>query len=221
MNKSESIANLAKALAAFQAEVSNPKNIADNPFFKSEYAPLDEVLRVVRPLLAKNGLSVLQFPSADGEHVSITTIIMHSSGEWLEADQLKMRPVKNDPQAIGSAITYARRYSLCAVLGIVGESDDDGNEASHPQHSQETPRPASEMQFKHPQETPQPASEMQLRKIFVVARELGMTPGSLKELLKQEYDVESSKQLTKRQASDVITHLEQLKQSKMTEGETK
>lgn len=130
MNKSESIANLAMSLAKFQGEMTNPKNSADNPFFKSRYAPLSEVINTIRPILAKHGLSVLQAPSGDGASITITTLLMHSSGEWLEPDPLTLRADKPTAQGAGSAITYGRRYGLSAILGIASEEDDDGNSAT-------------------------------------------------------------------------------------------
>lgn len=130
MQKSDEIKNLAASLAKFQSKVANPKNTADNPFFKSKYAPLNEILSDVRPLLSQEGLSIMQYPSGDGEHIIIHTVLMHESGEWIEMDPLTLKAVKVDPQGAGSAITYGRRYSLSAVLGISSEDDDDGNGAS-------------------------------------------------------------------------------------------
>ena len=127
MRKSESIKNLAIALSKFQNEVENPKNTADNPFYKSKYAPLQDVLNSVRPLLSKHGLSVIQSPSGDGQSVSIMTMLLHESGEWIEFDPLVLRAEKMTPQGAGSAITYGRRYALSAVLGISSEDDDDAN----------------------------------------------------------------------------------------------
>lgn len=130
MDRSESIENLAKAFVKFQAEVTNPANTADNPFFKSRYAPLNEVLNLVRPILTKYGLAVIQNPSTQGESVTVTTIIIHESGEWIKLDPLTLKADKNTAQGVGSAITYARRYALSAALGISSEDDDDGNIAS-------------------------------------------------------------------------------------------
>ena len=131
MNKSESISKLATALSQFQAEISNPKNTANNPFFKSKYAPLNDILTLVRPIMAKHGLSILQSPGGDGTLITISTIIMHISGEWIEPEPLVLKAAKSDPQGAGSAITYGRRYSLSAILGISSEDDDDGNHASN------------------------------------------------------------------------------------------
>lgn len=127
MNKSESIKNISIALVKFQAEVQNPKNTADNPFYKSKYAPLNEVLAEVRPLLSKHGLGVIQSPSGDGETITINTMLVHESGEWMEFDPLTLKAEKITPQGAGVAITYGRRYSFSSITGIASEDDDDGN----------------------------------------------------------------------------------------------
>ncbi len=128
MEKSESIKELANALCKFQAEVEKIKKGATNPFFKSKYATLADILDVIRQPLANNGLSFVQFPK--GVH-SLETMLMHTSGEYL-AESYEMRPTKDDPQGAGSVITYQRRYALGAVLGLNIDEDDDGNKASAP-----------------------------------------------------------------------------------------
>ena len=140
MNKSDSIANLAMALCKFQGEVANPKNTAKNPFFKSSYSPLNEVINTTKPLLAKHGLSVLQSPSGDGERIIVTTLLMHSSGEWIEGEPLVLKADKVTAQGAGSAISYGRRYALSAILGVSSEDDDDGNHATG---NKEKPEPQS------------------------------------------------------------------------------
>lgn len=139
--KSESIAALAKALAAFQSEVVDPARDNDNPFFKSKYVALDGLMAAVRPVLSKHGLSIMQFPGGDGQTVSMVTLLLHESGEWVESDELRMRPTKADPQGVGSAVTYARRFSLQSILGVAWNEDDDANTASNP--AQEPIRPAT------------------------------------------------------------------------------
>lgn len=121
---SESILNLATALSDFQGEVKNAGNIAKGVYNK--YAPLAEVLNVVRPVLAKHGLCAIQNTWNDGGVVYITTLVIHDSGEWLETNPLEMQLEKKTPQGVGSAITYGRRYSLSAALGLSSEEDDDG-----------------------------------------------------------------------------------------------
>lgn len=123
MNKSESIKELATALCAFQSEVEKIKKTATNPFFKSKYATLSDILDVIREPLAQNGLSFVQFPA--GKY-GLETMLMHSSGEWISQGYI-MKPVKTDPQGAGSVITYQRRYALGAILGLNIDVDDDSN----------------------------------------------------------------------------------------------
>ena len=126
MEKSESIKNLAIALCKFQGTVEKIVKTATNPFFKSKYASLADILDVIREPLQLNGLSFVQFPEGES---GLTTMLMHESGEHITATYI-MKPVKNDPQGQGSAITYQRRYALGAILGLNIDDDDDGNQAS-------------------------------------------------------------------------------------------
>ena len=128
MEKSESIKNLTAALAKAQSVLSNAKNTADNPFYKSKYAPLGDVLDLIRPVLAKNDLSVVQYPSSqDGKAVSIHTMLIHASGEYIDFDPLTLTAEKITPQGAGAAITYGRRYTVSGIFNIASEDDDDGN----------------------------------------------------------------------------------------------
>jgi len=131
MNKSDNIDALATALAKAQAELKNPAFDSSNPHFKSKFASLASVRDTVTPILAKHGLSVSQFPIANENAAGCTTLLMHSSGQWLSSECL-LPMVKKDAQGAGSAITYARRYSLQAIVSVVGDEDDDGNAASKP-----------------------------------------------------------------------------------------
>ena len=127
MNKSETIASLAAALNKAQAEMSGAKKSAKNPFFKSNYANLEEVINCVKEPFANNGLSFVQFPISGDGLAGVETIIMHESGEFI-ANEFMLKCAKNDPQGMGSAITYARRYGLQSACGIPSE-DDDGESA--------------------------------------------------------------------------------------------
>jgi len=137
MNRSESIVELTKALVKFNNEINKITKDAENPYFKSNYATLDQIVEQIRPLLTKNGLAVMQFPSGDGQMVSVTTLLLHESGEFIESQPINMKPVKNDPQAVGSCITYARRYSLQSFLSLNTGEDDDGNKVTHTDQPQE------------------------------------------------------------------------------------
>lgn len=128
MNKSETIAELAKAMAKAQGEIKGAVKDADNPFFKAKYADLASVWEACREPLTSNGLSVIQSTRMDGHIVVIETMLLHSSGEYITGE-IALPPTKSDPQGHGSAITYGRRYTLSAMVGVSPE-DDDGNEGS-------------------------------------------------------------------------------------------
>jgi len=119
---------LAKAMARAQGDLGPVLKDKTNPAFKSKYADLGAVLEAILPALNRAGLSLIQSPSYDGSLVGVTSVLLHESGEWMEAT-LHMKPVKMDPQGIGSCITYARRYAALAIAGAAPE-DDDGNAAS-------------------------------------------------------------------------------------------
>ena len=127
MQKSESIKELATALAKAQGQLENASKSSTNPHFKSKYADLAEVINTVRPVFAEHGLSVMQCPSFEAGVVSVETVVMHSSGEWM-ASTVSAPVSKQDAQGVGSAITYCRRYSLAAVAGIAQEDDDANSE---------------------------------------------------------------------------------------------
>ena len=134
MLQSESIANLAKALSTVQGKLTHAIKDSANPFFKSRYADLESVWDACRSLLSDNGIAVSQFPGTYSDldkSMSLTTILMHSSGEWI-SQEMSVPVSKVDAQGAGSALTYMRRYALAAVVGVV-QADDDGNAASNPQ----------------------------------------------------------------------------------------
>lgn len=124
MKTSQSIQELAKALSQAQKEIEGAGKNAKNPFFKSSYADLQSVMDAAREPLTKNGLAYVQGMRYEADKTFLVTRLMHSSGEWIEGE-IPLNPTKNDPQAVGSAITYMRRYSLAAMIGIT-QVDDDG-----------------------------------------------------------------------------------------------
>lgn len=131
-NKSETIGKIAAALVAFSGEIRSIEKDATNPHFKSAYTTLDHMIDETKPLLHKHGLTVMQFPGGDGEKVTVKTMILHASGEWIESEALTLKATKLDPQGAGSAVTYARRYSYAAALSLSLGDDDDANGTSTP-----------------------------------------------------------------------------------------
>ena len=159
MEMSTNVDALAAALAKAQGEMENAKKSSDNPYFKSKYADLAEVLSVAREPLAKNGLSIMQASEgvANG-YMSVTTLLLHSSGQFIKATGTF--PVgKQDPQGAGSALTYARRYSLAAMLGIAQEGeDDDANAACGKQQNRQQSNTKQWMQTAPQQKQAEPQS---------------------------------------------------------------
>lgn len=131
MRTSETIGKIAPAIVKAQAKMGHAIKNATNPHFKNDYADLAACIDSSRAILAENGLAVIHGAESDStEAVTVTARVIHESGEWIESS-LMLRPSKNDPQGVGSAITYGRRYTLTAILGM-GVADDDGNAASGP-----------------------------------------------------------------------------------------
>lgn len=129
MNKSDSIKELATAMAKAQGEIKGALKDSANPFFKSRYADLSSVVEAIRGPLTTNGLSYVQIAHSSDNAAAIETVILHSSGEWLACGPVSVPVSKADAQGFGSAMTYARRYSLSAAFGVAPE-DDDGNAAA-------------------------------------------------------------------------------------------
>lgn len=129
LNHSPAINELAGALAKAQGVMKNALKDSDNPFFKSKYADLASVAEACMGPLSQNGIAVIQGPETETNgNITVTTMLCHSSGQWVSSS-LTMKPVKTDPQGMGSCITYARRYALASMCGVAPE-DDDGNAAS-------------------------------------------------------------------------------------------
>jgi hypothetical protein len=143
------------ALVAAIAELRNVQKDKTNPHFKSKFASLDAIIDATRPVLAKNGLAIVQLPEYDSDShtAGVVTRVIHSSGECIESKLLL--PVKsNDPMACGSAISYSRRYSISAVLMICADEDDDGVSASTPSKAVTKPVIAKPEFFKKPSPAP-------------------------------------------------------------------
>jgi len=128
MNKSESIVKLAEALVKAQKAMGAAAKDSKNPFFKSKYADLNSIIDAGLPALHDNGISVLQAQANDANGLYVETILLHSSGEWISSMTPIIVAKDNDPQAMGSAISYARRYGLQSFLTLKAE-DDDGESA--------------------------------------------------------------------------------------------
>jgi hypothetical protein len=125
--QSDNVDLLFAALSVAQGQIDDASKGAENPYFKSKYADLSAIRSVIRGPMAQNGLGVIQLPRTVDGGAIVKTIITHSSGQFI-SNELFMPAAKNDPHGLGSAITYARRYSIMSMLALAAE-DDDGNAA--------------------------------------------------------------------------------------------
>lgn len=137
--ESETLGKLGEALAKAQGEMESASKDSTNPHFRSKYADLASIREAVRKPLSSNGLSFFQRTSSSPEGVTVETTLLHSSGEFVR-DSCWLPVAQQTAQAFGSALTYARRYSLAALIGVVADDDDDGNAASSG-HQPPPPRP--------------------------------------------------------------------------------
>ena len=128
MLKSDNINELGSALAKAQGAIEGALKDTANPFFKTKYADLSSVWDACRQQLTVNGLSIVQTPTEAENGIGVETMLIHASGQWL-SNTFTMPVSKADAQGVGSAITYARRYALAAMVGVAPE-DDDGNAAT-------------------------------------------------------------------------------------------
>lgn len=127
-NMSPTIGKLTEAMAKAQGEMTGASKDSENPFFKSRYADLAAVIDACRDQLSKNDIAVFQTNEPCREGIIVITTLAHKSGEWIKSE-IFIKPVKNDPQGFGSAMTYARRYALAAMVNVA-QVDDDANAAS-------------------------------------------------------------------------------------------
>jgi hypothetical protein len=141
MNKSDSIKELSSALSKAQSQMPFAPMDSVNPFLKNKYADLGSIIKTAKPVLAANGLAVSQQVTSCDDRVGVSTIVMHSSGEWLESTvtlPLGEERGKSLAQVAGSVITYLRRYAYAAALGMYADEDTDG---SHGEPKREPQRP--------------------------------------------------------------------------------
>ena len=159
---SAEIGEIASALASAQAELSPAAKNAQNPHLKNRYADIAAVYEAIRETLPKHGLSVSQIIMPHESKARVRTLLMHKSGQWLASECLMPLDRNGGPQGMGSAITYARRYSLSAIVGVVSEDDDDAEAAQPRRQQQEQPQQRREpAQPRRPEPVRQAAPKQQ------------------------------------------------------------
>jgi hypothetical protein len=145
MTMSETIGAIAPALVKAQAEIKPITKDSTNPAFRSKYTSLDAIMEVVRPVMAKHGLFVVQsvLDTIDGEHstsIMVESRVIHASGEWI-AGVVQVPVMQQTSHGFGSALSYGRRYSLSALLSLASDEDDDGNGAAQQQQARPQIKP--------------------------------------------------------------------------------
>lgn len=184
MKTSESIANIAAALVGFQSEVANPEKKGINPHFKSKYAELDDIINTIRPTLEKHGLAFIQNPVQSDGQVGVYTVLIHKSGEYIQFDPVMIPLQKVTPHQVGAALTYAKRYSLGAALGLATEEDKDGNEINHNNQS-----------IKNEQVKQETRKEKGIKAIYDEVKRKNLTEAEYKAILKAETGKTDAKEL--------------------------
>ena len=188
--------NIYKAFVKFQSEFKGMKPDSSNPFFKSTYISLDGILETVRPILAKNGLAVIQEATGDGEYIFVKTKLIHESGEMIETEVLKMKPQKNDPQSMGSCITYSKRYQLAALLGICECIDDDANIATYGNSSPEQSKSTGKLSAK------------QVGRLLAIGLKAGIKEPEIKKVIKSEFGKDKIEDLSIESYNSICSRLE-------------
>lgn len=221
---SAEIGELASALASAQAELSPAAKNAQNPHLKNRYADIAAVYEAIRETLPKHGLSVSQIIMPHESKARVRTLLMHKSGQWLASECLMPLDRNGGPQGMGSAITYARRYSLSAIVGVVSEDDDDAEAAQPRRQQQAQPQQRREpAQPRRPepmrQAAPKPQgdgqvemiTDAQVKMLMALFNKCGM---DVREVRLERVrgivgrNITSCKELTKNEASTVIDVLQ-------------
>lgn len=200
MNQSDQINELAAALSKAQAEMKGAVKESSNPFFKSKYADLESVWDACRKPLTSNGLSVIQTTGLVDGQLCVVTTLAHNSGQWIRG-VLPINVERPDPQKVGSAISYARRYALAALVGIY-QTDDDAESAMERQAPAPAPiKPA-------PSVLSTGVSEAQIKRLFAIAKTAGVSNEQVKVYARDKFNLESSRDMNRTQYDELVKAVE-------------
>jgi hypothetical protein len=167
------IDKLATALAKAQGEIGDAELDSTNPHFRSDYATLTSCWHAVREPLSKHSLAIAQLTRLEGDTVLLDTVLMHSSGQWVRSTY-PVKPDKPTAQGYGSALSYAKRYSLCSVCGIAPAGEDDDGNAASPAPLRAAPRAAPQQ----PATPNKPITDPQRKKMWAMAKQREETTGT-------------------------------------------
>lgn len=210
MKTSESVKDLFTSLSKAQGEFSVATKDAKNPFFKSNYADYESVVRACRSQLTKHGLGFTQVFEDTEIGKSITTRIFHESGEWMESS-MSFKLLKDDPQTFGSASTYYKRYALQAALGIVASDEDDDAEHAQARHVQSKPVPQQQQKSQPQTESNNSkfASKEQVAEIYAIGRKKKFSDADIFKIIKNVAgDVKSSHEIPSMAVGIIYSFLE-------------
>ena len=226
MKTSENITEIASALAKAQELINPAAYDAANPHFRSRYATLASVMQSCRAALSKNQIAVVQGTTVSDKNVTVTTMLIHSSGQFI-SDDITIPTAQQTAQAVGSALTYGRRYGLSALVGIVSEEDDDSNSAM-PVPSTEIQKDVRFTQPKSNQQTsnnntpqtvkaevkavrqPKEVSERvrKIKQVFGLSAQIGHTPDEMKaiigEIIGLDHPIKESSEIKDNQLDCII-----------------
>ena len=199
MKTSESVKEIIPALSRVQYMIDGAKADSTNPRFKSKYTSIEAIMEAIKPALEDNKLMIMQDIESDKGVIAITTRLYHMSGEWVEFGPFKLFVDREtDPQSYGSCITYARKYSISAALGLVREPDDDGN-AAVPKEKKQEPKMGS-------------------NEILMIETELVGLEDLKKEILEKS-KVKELKDLEQRYFAGILSHIRAKKREATNEEE--
>lgn len=200
--KSESIGKLALALSKAQSKITGALMDSQNPFFKSSYADLASVMDAIRIPFAENELSVSQIADEKDGKLILLTFLMHSSGEYLMSTYPVSSKDMNNPQAIGSGITYARRYALAAIAGVAQVDDDSEGAMARPKVEEKKPLVNHAPTFQSDVEkgaeyvkAGKLVSDAQLKRLYAIQSKSKMSGDDISKMIKMRFKKESSKEL--------------------------
>lgn len=214
----ESIKELAVALAKAQSEIEPAPMSGVNPFFKNErhpkgspYSTLGDIFSVIRKPLADHGLALIQSVEIlDVTQIVLKTTLIHASGQtW--SSTYPVNPVKTDPQSLGSALSYARRYSIATLLGVVSDEDDDGNAASDPRASSHVSGASKSASGSSKSGEAPPktggTSDAQIKRLFAIGKPHGWAENTLKAAVRNKWGIESLHALSRAQYDELCDHV--------------
>ncbi len=212
--QSETLGKLFEALAKAQSEMKPAVMDMKNPHYNSRYASLTSIQDAYREPLAKHGLAVIQQIFYDGDAYWIRTLLGHASGEWI-SNEFKLLVDKNNMQGLGSAVTYARRYGISSLVGVVDTEDDDGNAAgTTPPKTETKPKPPAENAPKvTPKSETKPKDDAmiyleRMKRLFALADERSWSQEAIKLYIEEAFGIQSTKQLTDEQYADLIATIQ-------------